>query len=138
MPTAYCISSPLFIGNNVVDCRNNINICCLQETEVPMNFPEKILNCGGYTLELENNSEKKRAGIYLKNDIKYKRRIDLEKQYFHIVIGDVVVNVKIRIINIYQPWWLSSLGCQLSFSIVEGINRWTVVWIPLEEKLYLL
>ena len=103
--------------------RNNINICCLQETEVPMNFPEKILNCGGYTLELENNSEKKRAGIYLKNDIKYKRRIDLEKQYFHIVIGDVVVNVKIRIINIYQPWWLSSLGCQLSFSIVEGINR---------------
>ena len=30
--------------------RNNINVCCLQETEVPKNFPERVLDCGGYTL----------------------------------------------------------------------------------------
>ena len=37
----------------------NINICCLQETDVPMNYPEDILNCGDYLLELELNDEKK-------------------------------------------------------------------------------
>ena len=37
---------------------NNVSICCLQEVEVQMNFPEKVLSCGGYNLELEQNSEK--------------------------------------------------------------------------------
>ena len=39
---------------------NSVKICCLQETEIQSNFPEKFLNCGGYTIELEMNSEKKR------------------------------------------------------------------------------
>ena len=34
----------------------NINICCLQETEIPSGFPEDILNCDGYNIELKNNS----------------------------------------------------------------------------------
>ena len=38
---------------------NFVDICGLQETEIPMNFPENMLNCGGYTIELENNTEKK-------------------------------------------------------------------------------
>ena len=38
---------------------NNIAICCLQETEVPDNFPEITLNSNGYILELEQNVEKK-------------------------------------------------------------------------------
>ena len=38
---------------------NEIKICCLQETEIPLNFPENVLNCGNYNLELEMNSEKK-------------------------------------------------------------------------------
>ena len=45
---------------------NKINICCLQETEVPMNYPESMLNTGNFTVELETNDLKKRAGIYLK------------------------------------------------------------------------
>ena len=28
--------------------KNNVKICCLQETELPKNFPVKMLNCGGY------------------------------------------------------------------------------------------
>ena len=82
----------------------DIKICCLQETEVPQNFPERLLNCGGYTLELELNSDKKRAGIYLKNDIKYIRRLDLEKENFHIVVVDVITDVKIRVINVYRSF----------------------------------
>ena len=45
--------------------RYNVNVCCLQETEIPKDFPERVLNCGGYTLELKQNKGKKRAGIVI-------------------------------------------------------------------------
>ena len=48
---------------------NKVDICCLQETEIPNGFPENNLNCGGYKLELETNSSKKRAGIYIKSEM---------------------------------------------------------------------
>ena len=79
-------------------------MCCLQEVEVQSNFPDKLLNCGGYNLELELNTNKRRAGIYIKQDVKYTRRLDLEKEDFHIVIVDVVLNVKIRIVNVYRSF----------------------------------
>ena len=37
---------------------NKLNVCWLQETEIPENFPENILNFNGYDLELETNKEK--------------------------------------------------------------------------------
>ena len=64
---------------------NNVDLCCLQETEVPSNFPENVLNTGGYILELKLNNCKKRAGIYIRSDIKYKRRHDLEMKNYHLV-----------------------------------------------------
>ena len=86
--------------------QNNINICCPQETEVSLNFPEKVLNVGGYNLELETNTVKKRAGIYLKNDVNYGavnyiRRSDLEKPDFHIVIVDIMSNVSFDKLTIF-------------------------------------
>ena len=83
---------------------DNVSICCLQEVEVQINFPEKVLSCGGYNLELEQNTSKKCAGIYLKQDLNYTRRTDLEKENFHVVVIDVVLNVKIRIINVYRSF----------------------------------
>ena len=44
-----------------------MDVCCLQETEIPLNFPENILSTGGYNLELELNDNKKRTEIYIKN-----------------------------------------------------------------------
>ena len=38
---------------------NELSICCLQETEIPDNYPENILNCGGFNLELEINGGKR-------------------------------------------------------------------------------
>ena len=67
---------------------NELSICCLQETEIPDNYPENIQNCGGFNLELEINGGKKRAGIYVRNDLKYTRRNDLEISDLHIVIVD--------------------------------------------------
>ena len=54
--------------------KNNIATCCLQETEIPMNFLEDVLNCNNYVIELEQNSWKKRAGIYIRKDVKYVQR----------------------------------------------------------------
>ena len=39
--------------------RNNIGICCLQETEIQVGFPENFLNCNGYNVELKMNTVKK-------------------------------------------------------------------------------
>ena len=83
---------------------NNIKVCCLQETEIPQGFPENILNSGGYILELEMNSEKKRVGVYLHRDVNYVRRFDLEKEDHHIVIIDVKTNPSIRIISLYRSF----------------------------------
>ena len=77
----------------------NISICCLQEIEVPLCFHEELLNCGGFNLELETNSVKKTTGIYVRRDIKYTRRKDLESPDYRIVIIDVIADVKISIIS---------------------------------------
>ena len=83
---------------------NEIKICCLQETEIPLNFPENVLNCGNYNLELEMNTDKKRAGIYIRSDVKYIRRNDLENGDRHLVIIDVLSHKPIRIINVYRSF----------------------------------
>ena len=51
--------------------RNGISACCIRETDIPMNFPENVLDFNNYVLELELNSLKKRSGIYIRKDIKY-------------------------------------------------------------------
>ena len=80
---------------------NNVDVCCLQETEVQLDFPENILNCCGYNLELENNDVKKRTGIYIAQGIDYIRRKEYEKSGFHIVIIDLIRSLPIIIICVY-------------------------------------
>ena len=80
---------------------HEISVCCMQETEIPNNYPTNMLNCNDFTLELENSDYKKRTGIYLKSNISYTRRADLEEENFHIVIIDLDCTVKLRIINLY-------------------------------------
>ena len=58
-----------------------------------MGFPEIILNCGGFNIELEMNLMKKRVGICIQKDIKYIRRSDLEKEDHYIVIMDVETEI---------------------------------------------
>ena len=47
-----------------------IDNCALQETEIVAGFPEQILDCHNFKLELETNDIKKRAGFYIKKDVK--------------------------------------------------------------------
>ena len=61
-----------------------------------------ILNTAGYNLELEQNDGKKRAGIYVRSNIKYVRRNDLETKNAHIVICDIIAKSTIRIICLFD------------------------------------
>ena len=83
---------------------NNVEICCLQETEVDINFPVTELNCKNYNLELEDNDTKKRAGIYLHSGVNYVRRKDLESPNHHIVIVDITTSKKFCVINLYRSF----------------------------------
>ena len=69
-----------------------------------MNFPEEVLNCNEYVLELELNNLKKRSGIYIKKNIKYQRRNDLEKENCHVVIIDIVAADILRLICVYRSF----------------------------------
>ena len=84
--------------------REKVDVCCLQETEIPINFPKRILNCNGYNLKLEMNSTKKRVGIYIKNGVNYTRRSDLELENYHVVIIDKHSTRPLRLINLYRSF----------------------------------
>ena len=83
---------------------NNVDVCCLQETEIPPNFPESLLNTGDFNLELELNDGKKRVGVYLHNKIKYKRRFNFESKNYHVVICDIFASRVTRIICLYRSF----------------------------------
>ena len=55
-------------------------------------------------MELEQSSEKKRTGVYINRNVKYERRQDLEAKDLHVVIIDVLSDVKMRIIGIYRTF----------------------------------
>ena len=48
--------------------KNNIDVCVLQETEIPKNFPENVLSCGGFILKLEQNTDKKERAFTCKTE----------------------------------------------------------------------
>ena len=45
-----------------------IKVCCIQETEIEQGFPDEVLNCNNFVMELKMNDRKKRVGIYVHND----------------------------------------------------------------------
>ena len=57
---------------------HKLDIVCLQETDIKLNYPINILSFKGYDYLSENNTTKARCGIYINNQIPYQRRIDLE------------------------------------------------------------
>ena len=68
------------------------------------NFPDSLLKCNNYEIEIEQAKEKRRTGIYLRKDVAYTRRFDLESNDCHIVIVDIIADKKVRIINMYRSF----------------------------------
>ena len=83
---------------------NNIDILCMQETEIPKDFPIQMLTFKGYQFENENNNIKSRCGMYISNDISYVRRNDLETEGIHAMIIDIKDVNKTRIINVNRSF----------------------------------
>ena len=83
---------------------NEIDICCLQETELQNDLPNNLLSFPGYGLELEQNDDKRRVGAYVKSSVKYKRRHDLEGINSHLVVLDVLGSPELRVISIYRTF----------------------------------
>ena len=83
---------------------NNIDLCCLQETEIEKNYPTNILSSVNYELEVENNDTKRRVALYINRKVNYTRRTELEEENTHIVIVDLELDIKIRIITIYRSF----------------------------------
>ena len=79
-----------------------IDICCLQETEIPYETKDCDLSFKGYCIESEVNDTKKRVCIYIRNGINYSRRSDLEGENNHLVIIGIRGDNNIRLINLYR------------------------------------
>jgi exonuclease III len=83
---------------------NNLDVCCVQETEIDKNFNEELLTFPGYSLEVERNDVKRRVAIYVRNTMNYRRRAELEGTNRHLVIWDVLGRTELRIITIYRKF----------------------------------
>ena len=83
---------------------HEIEILCLQETEIPVDYPIDLLTFRGYSFENENNQFKSRCGIYVSDKLSYLRRYDLEIINMHVMIIDIDDNQKTRIMNVYRPF----------------------------------
>ena len=67
---------------------NDIDILCMQEIELKNDFDCNLMRIPGFVFEAES-SKKKRVGCFVRDNIKYTRRNDLEKVNSHILIIDI-------------------------------------------------
>ena len=68
---------------------SDIDILLLQETEIESNYDTNTLTFSGFNFEAENNSVKSRVGAYIKNEINYTRKNNLEGENSHLLIIDI-------------------------------------------------
>ena len=88
------------IGHLLIE--NKIELLCLQEVELEQGYPNDQLSLPDYCFEAEVNSKKSRVGLFVKNTIKYARRVDLEGVDSHLIVVDIRAKSDFRIINIYR------------------------------------
>ena len=84
--------------------QENIDICCLQECEIPNGLEDKHLTLRDYKIELEDNQRKKRTGILIHNSINYERKRNLEEINTNLVIIDINGDIEYRVVNIYRSF----------------------------------
>ena len=82
--------------------QEKIDICLLQEVDIPRDYPTNILSSKDYKLEVEKSTVKSRCAILIKNNIDYTRREDLESIDLSLCVIDVNGSENWRIINCYR------------------------------------
>lgn len=78
----------------------NIDVCCLQETELTINQVQ-FMQIHNYVLLTEISSKTIRTAIYIKKSVKFTRRSDLEKEDRHIMVVDLE---DFRLISLYRAF----------------------------------
>ena len=82
---------------------NDIDVLCLQETEIEYNFDHNLMSFANFNYESESNDKRSRVGCYVSSKLNYVRRQDLEEPNLHIIIIDIKSLKNTRLINIYRP-----------------------------------
>ena len=75
-----------------------------QETEIPADFDEELIQIPGFVLELEVNAVKKRVGMYINSELSFRRRYELEGKDSNVVIIDLLDERRTKVINIYRSF----------------------------------
>lgn len=83
---------------------NDIDVLCLQETEIEYNFDHNLMSFANFNYESESNDKRSRVGCYVSSKLNYVRRQDLEEPNLHIIIIDIKSLKNTRLINIYRPF----------------------------------
>ena len=83
---------------------HELDVLTLQETEILQETDIANLNIKGYTIEIESNEKKMRIATYIRNNIPYKRRQDLEEKNIHLMIIDVESKPVTRLVSIYRTF----------------------------------
>ena len=65
---------------------NKIDILCLQEIEIPVDYTINLLMFKGYAFEKEINNVKSRCGIYISNNLSHLRHTYLEVPNMNVMI----------------------------------------------------
>jgi len=89
---------------------HSIDILCIQEAEIKHDDDASLLDIQGYTVEIEkeNQMEKRRTMLYVKNTIKYSRQIQTEKPGAHIILLRIeCVNKVVCLASIYRTYKLT-------------------------------
>ena len=82
----------------------NIDICNVQEIDTDSDYPSRLLSFPGYNIEVESNEVKSRVATYIKDNINYNRRPELEGKNSNLLIIDIEQEPRFRIINIYRSF----------------------------------
>ena len=83
---------------------NNIDILLLQETEITSDMDRDMFRIKGYNFECEAKTDLARIACYIRAEIEYVRRIDLEKAESHLMILDIKTLKHLRLFNIYRSF----------------------------------
>jgi exonuclease III len=100
-----CLGLPnkkICVKNIIID--EQIDVLCLQETELGKNLNHNLMSFPGCALESELNEIRSRVGCLVKSNISYVRRVELEGLNSHLIILDIKAKSNKRIINIYRPF----------------------------------
>jgi exonuclease III len=85
--------------------KEDIDILCLQETEIEEGFDMNVLKINGYELETDLANNTIRTAVYVKNTLKYEGMMNLGQNQNIIVLKLIQENLPHLFISaIYRPW----------------------------------